>query len=185
MSAVSSAQLDKLRELYTENRQEVTLVELGLQLERYYEKYIRGPANDPLVRKLDEKELPEWRAATIIDHFLNHRTEPRALLNKRLDQVGALADQMFENGLFRVPVGVKGVPQAKDVRVNAKYSAMFMSAVQLEVRLLSQQPSQMLGFNENASMEQRVQSFVRQKHNMVSATRKRRILDTSAPSQFQ
>jgi hypothetical protein len=195
LSSVSATRLDELQALYVENRHEVDASALGQLLEQFYEKHIRKPANEAIERRHHLVSgssgfnnsrlelLPAWTAATIVDHFTNHRTEPAAKLSKRLDQVGALADHLYENGLFRAPANADpSAIKPSDIRVSEKNARLFMSSVTMELRLHASVPARMHGYNADLQLTAaRPQQLVRSRHNMVEAIRMIKPFDTTAP----
>lgn len=187
LSSVAAQRLDELQSLYKENRMEVDPAVLGGILERFYEKNIRTPANEAIrlsstMMTATADLLPPWSAATIVDHFTNHRTEPQAKVSKRLDQVGALADQLFDGGLFRAPANAKESDvKPSDIRVSEKYARLFMSSVAMEMRLQASVPSRMFGYNADLNIDAKARPFVRSRHSMVDSIRAIRPFNAEPP----
>jgi len=179
-SAVSSTALAQLTRLYSDNRFMMTPDALGVMLQRHYDKYIRGPTLDARMRLNGSVPLPEWRAATIIDHFTNHRAEPQAMIEKRLDQLGNLADHLIDNGVYRAPV-LAEKPAPHEVRVNEKSVRMFLAVVNAEKQVYSLRAKEMHGYNPEIQLGAAAREFVRNKHTTVAAIRKRTVFDASAP----
>ena len=180
MSAVASSALARMRDLYVKNRFEMTPDALGIVLAEYYERYIRAPSLDPLMRLNGEEALPEWRAATIVDHFTNHRAEPQAKIEKRLEQLGSLADHLVDHGVYRAPVIVER-PTAADVRVNEKSVRMLLSVVSAERALYQANVKTWYGYSDDFTLDAPARAFVRAKHNMVPLLRKRATFDAEPP----
>ena len=180
-SAVSSTALAKMTDLFVKNRFEMSRDALGVILEAFYESQLRRPTLDPARRRCGEKALPVWSAASIIAHFFDHRQEPQAKIEKRIEQHSMLADHLIDHCVYRTPVGLAN-PRPQDVRVNGTALRHFLAVTASEKAWYSLSAKSLVGYNPDMKLEHEARALVRSKYNQVGEIRKRVIFEAEAPA---
>lgn len=67
----------------------------------YYEVEVRSEANKPGALLDGEEPLPEWNAATIWEHFMNHMNDFGLRRGERLDMINEIINHIYSYDLWR------------------------------------------------------------------------------------
>lgn len=120
---------------------------LAVEIEKYYNQYIRGPTVKAWLARgcTGGAPLPEWRAATIVAHFEVHNNDFLFRRVKRLRQVDELADQLFNHNMFVWARHMNGELMRDDegkpiLRIDNDSLSSFSMLCRLEAALYGQNP---------------------------------------------
>jgi len=121
-------------------------INLSIHIARKYEQ-LRCEINSSLMP--GEVPLPEWNAATILDHIRNHNTDPEIQTWVRLAELQELAQ-------IALHASVERDPETGQKRINEKQCKMYMELVKAMESLAKSDPSKKVFFSGGAHIDMKV-----------------------------
>jgi hypothetical protein len=137
--------MSTMRKMYADGSPYMRLDVLCFQLAKFFEAGVRGPCNDILAARNcpTTDEIPPWSPRCIYEHFTSHITETGALIARRLHMIDDLISFETRGGLYRQN---RMVPSER--KTSHKSWAMIRQAMDMELKLLRLQPSQLLFYDD-------------------------------------
>lgn len=140
---------------------------LAREMAAFFEREIRQPINT--TQNLQEP-IPEWTAASILDHFTHHIQSPEAWRFKNIQTFGRIADMIVDNGLYRRN------RSTDEVRIHPVSLKMLLEVHKADKALRAQRTETMLLHRPEARGVNTNQSFLRRKEGTRNLKQMRSIV---------
>jgi len=135
--ATSSQDIEALMNIIRKTISKTDPVNLAIYLAERYEQ-IQADVNDALMP--NEKPLPDWTAATILDHLRNHNTDPELQTWHRITEFQEL-QQIALNSMVVVD------PETGAMQLDDKQAKLYMDLVKQTETLYKSDPSKKLYYS--------------------------------------
>lgn len=147
-AAISFKAWNQLMTMYRRSRVDTDPVVLAMEMQIFFEKYIRKPANK--YRSREQEEIPEQRAIDIYWHCRKHIKEASNRLIQRLDELQEAADTIYEQNLYKPIRNVRG-----EVRlvVRKKELDAYLKLVKEERMMRKERPERMVLFSNDYCLD--------------------------------
>lgn len=162
-AAMAHEEIDKLTALMREGIARTDPVALSKEVAAKYAQ-MRQIVNSERAR--NEEPLPEWTAASILEHWRHHNTDPEAQIWVTLSEVQQIKRRAKRAMIEKDANGNK--------RINDKQFKVYQDAVKMQMALFKTDPKKMVFYSDGALLD-------RQGTGSIISTRQKNLYDFFTP----
>ena len=151
MPSVSSDRINRVLRYLRESMGRINSVAMAKQAEEMFETLVRIPAN----RNIGPGQIPipRWSAATILDHYKNHHTDPELESANDITLFKQIQSVICENGLFKRHK-YKTTSDGRPIRmVEPENLKMLLEVVKQKNSIYRQNPKNMQFFSNGSFVQ--------------------------------